>query len=117
MKYSLLIGALCVVAQKAKAATLDANLDYKLFPLRTNEEAAVVEWGSSAIISALDGAVANFGPQTSLGAFFEVETAPILANPINGRGRKKNISARGVAIQSRVTTENPEKDFAPDTGE
>jgi Pyruvate carboxylase len=28
-----------------------------------------------------------------------------------------NISARGVAIQSRVTTENPEKDFAPDTGE
>jgi len=27
-----------------------------------------------------------------------------------------NISARGVAIQCRVTTENPEKDFAPDTG-
>ncbi|GFH60498.1 hypothetical protein CTEN210_16974 [Chaetoceros tenuissimus] len=92
MKFSLLIGAFCLVAQKAKAATLDENLDYKVFPLRTNEEAAVVEWGSSAIISALDGAVANFGPQTSLGAFFEVETAPILASPINGRGRKKNIS-------------------------
>jgi len=29
---------------------------------------------------------------------------------------QENISARGVAIQSRVTTENPEKDFAPDTG-
>jgi len=29
---------------------------------------------------------------------------------------QKNISARGVAIQCRVTTENPEKDFAPDTG-
>jgi len=27
-----------------------------------------------------------------------------------------NITARGVAIQCRVTTENPEKDFAPDTG-
>lgn len=26
------------------------------------------------------------------------------------------ISARGVAIQCRVTTENPERDFAPDTG-
>jgi len=26
------------------------------------------------------------------------------------------ITARGVAIQCRVTTENPEKDFAPDTG-
>merc|ERR1719162_2612980 len=30
--------------------------------------------------------------------------------------RQENISARGVAIQCRVTTENPEKDFAPDTG-
>jgi len=29
---------------------------------------------------------------------------------------QENISARGVAIQCRVTTENPEKDFAPDTG-
>ncbi len=29
---------------------------------------------------------------------------------------QENISAKGVAIQCRVTTENPEKDFAPDTG-
>jgi pyruvate carboxylase len=29
---------------------------------------------------------------------------------------QKGISCRGVAIQARVTTENPEKDFAPDTG-
>jgi pyruvate carboxylase len=29
---------------------------------------------------------------------------------------QENISCRGVAIQARVTTENPEKDFAPDTG-
>lgn len=29
---------------------------------------------------------------------------------------QENISARGVAIQCRVTTENPEKNFAPDTG-
>jgi len=29
---------------------------------------------------------------------------------------QENITARGVAIQSRITTENPEKDFAPDTG-
>jgi len=56
---------------------LDANLSYNVFPTRSTEEAAVVEWGSSAIISALDAAVATFGPQTSLGAFFEVETAPM----------------------------------------
>lgn len=29
---------------------------------------------------------------------------------------QENISARGVAIQCRITTENPERDFAPDTG-
>jgi pyruvate carboxylase len=29
---------------------------------------------------------------------------------------QENISPRGVAIQCRVTTENPERDFAPDTG-
>jgi len=29
---------------------------------------------------------------------------------------QENISARGVAIQCRVTTENPERDFSPDTG-
>jgi len=29
---------------------------------------------------------------------------------------QKDITARGVAIQCRVTTENPERDFAPDTG-
>lgn len=75
----------------AAAASLKTKLDYKVFPMRKNEEAAVVEWGNSAIISALDGAVASFGPQTSLGAFFEVETAPILASPINGRGDKSDI--------------------------
>eukprot|EP00985_Skeletonema_marinoi_P034268 scaffold43580_cov139-Skeletonema_marinoi.AAC.1 len=62
---------------------------YRIFPQRTSEEAAVIEWGHSAIISALDGAVANFGPQTSQGANFEVETAPVLANPIDGVGRWK----------------------------
>eukprot|EP00535_Pseudo-nitzschia_heimii_P006921 CAMPEP_0197189256 /NCGR_PEP_ID=MMETSP1423-20130617/19451_1 /TAXON_ID=476441 /ORGANISM="Pseudo-nitzschia heimii, Strain UNC1101" /LENGTH=1220 /DNA_ID=CAMNT_0042641315 /DNA_START=181 /DNA_END=3843 /DNA_ORIENTATION=+ len=30
--------------------------------------------------------------------------------------KQEEITARGVAIQCRVTTENPERDFAPDTG-
>ena len=59
----------------------------RVFPQRTSNEAAVVEWGHSAIISALDGAVAAFGPQTSQGANFEVETAPVLASPIDGVGK------------------------------
>lgn len=75
----------------ASALSLKSKLNYTVFPLRKNEEAAVVEWGNSAIISALDGVVASFGPQTSLGAFFEVETAPVLASPINGRGKKPDI--------------------------
>ena len=43
----------------------------------------------SAIINALDGVVATFGPQTSDGATFEVETTPILAKPIDGLGTKQ----------------------------
>ena len=61
-----------------------SDLEYAAFPTRTSAEAAVVEWGHSAIISALDGAVATFGPQTSRGAFFEVEARPVLASPIDG---------------------------------
>jgi len=72
-----------VTAIPTSITTLDSTLSYDTFPIRTTAEAAVVEWGSSAIISALDAAVATFGPQTSLGAFFEVETAPTLADPIN----------------------------------
>lgn len=91
------ISALCTLAS-ASAASLKTKLNYKVFPVRKNEEAAVVEWGNSAIISALDGAVASFGPQTSLGAFFEVETAPVLASPINGRGSKVNISSEDDSV-------------------
>lgn len=54
------------------------------FPKRVGEEAAVVEWGHSAIISALDAVVAKFGPQPSMGASFEVEAAPVLADPMDG---------------------------------
>lgn len=55
-----------------------------MFPRRTPEEAAVIEWGHSAIISALDVSVAHFGPQTNQAAIFEVETQPVLATPIDG---------------------------------
>ncbi len=71
----------------ASLALGKSDQQYRIFPQRTSEEAAVIEWGHSAIISALDGAVATFGPQTSQGANFEVETAPVLANPIDGVGR------------------------------
>lgn len=66
------------------------GISYKRFPQRQDSEAAVVEWGNSAIISAIDAAVASFGPQTNLGAFFEVETTPVLGIPLNGRGTKSN---------------------------
>ena len=57
---------------------------YRLYPQRHREEAAVIEWGHSAIISAIDASVAYFGPQTSDAAVFEVETSPLLADPIDG---------------------------------
>mmetsp|Transcript_14845 Transcript_14845/g.22837 ORF Transcript_14845/g.22837 Transcript_14845/m.22837 type:complete len:472 (-) Transcript_14845:60-1475(-) len=60
------------------------RLNYREFPRRTEEEAAVIEWGHSAVISALDVSVAHFGPQTSQAALLEVETQPILAEPLTG---------------------------------
>lgn len=84
---SLPVLILLVAATTAPTAAAEkslSELDYEIYPMRTATEAAVVEWGHSAIISALDAAVASFGPQTSRGAFFEVETSPILADPIDG---------------------------------
>jgi hypothetical protein len=60
------------------------ELEYLEYPRRTEDEAAVLEWGHSAIISALDASVAYFGPQTSQAALLEVECMPILASPLNG---------------------------------
>eukprot|EP00591_Stephanopyxis_turris_P010802 CAMPEP_0195507700 /NCGR_PEP_ID=MMETSP0794_2-20130614/1090_1 /TAXON_ID=515487 /ORGANISM="Stephanopyxis turris, Strain CCMP 815" /LENGTH=513 /DNA_ID=CAMNT_0040634463 /DNA_START=247 /DNA_END=1788 /DNA_ORIENTATION=- len=65
------------------SAKLD-RLNYEKYPVRKSAESAVVEWGYSAVISALDAVVAQFGAQPSRGAFFEVEAAPILADPIDG---------------------------------
>eukprot|EP00980_Cylindrotheca_fusiformis_P000272 scaffold66_cov115-Cylindrotheca_fusiformis.AAC.4 len=65
------------------------DLNYNTYPRRTEEEAAVLEWGHSAIISALDASVALFGPQTTEAALLEVECMPILASPLNGVGNKK----------------------------
>ena len=60
------------------------RLNYEEFPTRDPETAAIIEWGNSAIISALDATVAQFGPQADLGAFFEVEGLPVLSDPIDG---------------------------------
>ena len=70
--------------------TATATSSHRIFPQRTSKEAAVIEWGHSAVISALDGAVATFGPQTSQGASFEVETGVVLADPIDGLGSRKS---------------------------
>ena len=60
------------------------ELEYAMYPVRSQDEAAVIEWGHSAIISALDASVAAFGPQTTDAALLEVETTPVLADPVHG---------------------------------
>jgi hypothetical protein len=72
------------------------SLDYNVYPRRTEEEAAVFEWGHSAIISALDASVATFGPQTSQAALLEVECMPVLAAPVNGAMRDASDSTTNV---------------------
>jgi PA domain len=76
-----------VNAKRSKDPPNLNTLEYNVYPRRTEEEAAVLEWGHSAIISALDASVARFGPQTSQAALLEVECMPILANPLNGVSR------------------------------
>jgi len=60
------------------------NLDYEDYPKRVSNEAAIVEWGNSAILSAVDAVVAKFGEKTEHDAFFEVETSLVLAIPLDG---------------------------------
>ena len=60
------------------------NLNYATFPRRLNSEAAVIEWGHSAIINAVDAVAAAFGTRPDQGAFFEVEARPMLAVPLTG---------------------------------
>ena len=69
------------------------SLDYNIYPRRTEEEAAVFEWGHLAIISALDASVARFGPQTRQAALLEVECMPILATPVNGAMKEDGSNA------------------------
>ena len=81
------------VRSDRKKMNLETDLEYLEYPKRTEDEAAVIEWGHSAIISALDASVAHFGPQTSQAALLEVECMPILASPINGvREKEKKVS-------------------------
>jgi hypothetical protein len=85
---SLSVGLLGLVSQVSADASDYSkslqDLDYRVYPLRSEAEAAVLEWGHSAIISALDASVANFGPQTAQAALLEVEAQPVLASPVNG---------------------------------
>ena len=70
----IVFSVVCDAARKQsrqRSARLQ-DLNYVEYPRRKNNEAAVVEWGNSAVISALEAAVAGFGPQTSRGAYFEV---------------------------------------------
>jgi hypothetical protein len=73
-----------VVSGATKGKSVADIQNWRIFPQRHPDEAAVIEWGHSAIISAIDASVAHFGPQTSQAALFEVETTPVLADPIHG---------------------------------
>ena len=97
----LLISSLDFVeAAKKKASENLHSLDYSVYPRRTEEEAAVFEWGHSAIISALDASVATFGPQTSQAALLEVECMPILASPVNGAAGSSRNADGSVVVEA-----------------
>jgi hypothetical protein len=90
-----------VVAKPTSVAEID---DWRIYPVRSQEEAAVIEWGHSAIISALDAAVAHFGPQTTQAALLEVETKPILAEPLDGTWKDHEEWLKSQTADGKSTT-------------
>ena len=58
------------------------TLSYSTYPTRRNSMAAVLEWGHSAKISAIDAVSSEFGVRPGEGARFEVEAEPVLAEPL-----------------------------------
>jgi PA domain len=113
--------ALPLICSNASASSTSKNsrqrslqdLDYRIFPRRTAQEAAVLEWGNSAILTALDVSVAHFGPQTSDAALLEVETQPVLADPLDGvltRKKKKKRPDTEVDATTDSDTEEGEDD-------
>ncbi|KAL3919872.1 MAG: hypothetical protein SGILL_003534 [Bacillariaceae sp.] len=110
----LLLSCFCSTSTTANAKrskdTIPKNLDsldYNVYPRRTEEEAAVLEWGHSAIISALDASVAKFGPQTSEAALLEVECMPILANPLTGVNKDNESSSDDDEDEEESTDKGP----------
>ena len=84
MWWIILLLCLCFCHSAVAEQKSLQDLEYRVFPRRAEAEAAVLEWGHSAVISALDASVAVFGPQTTQAALLEVEAAPVLASPVNG---------------------------------
>lgn len=55
------------------------------FPRRSNDDAALLEWGHSADIHAADAVIASFGQQAEQEEFvLGIEASPVVAAPIQG---------------------------------
>ncbi|KAJ1445167.1 hypothetical protein M885DRAFT_550789 [Pelagophyceae sp. CCMP2097] len=69
------------------------------YPKRSNDDAALLEWGSSAIIHNADGVVAQFGPSAAHPEFeLGIEALIVTANPRQGCGPLTNAAAVGTQI-------------------
>ena len=89
----LILSAACAYA--CLAVEVNAGLeDYESYPKRSDADAAVIEWGHSAMIQSVDGVVASFGAQISEteAALFEVEASVVMSQPPQacGKGGLKN---------------------------
>ena len=66
----------------------------KMYPQRSNEDAALLEWGHSAIIHAADAVVAQFGLQASEEEFeLGIEASPVIGRPPQGCEPFRNAAA------------------------
>ena len=87
----LILGTACACLAVGVNAGLE---DYESYPKRSDADAAVIEWGHSAMIQSVDGVVASFGAQISEteAALFEVEASVVMSQPPQacGKGGLKN---------------------------
>merc|ERR1712185_259137 len=85
---------LCSLCMGCFALNFPSAAEYDGYPKRSDADAAVIEWGHSAMIQSVDGVVASFGAQISEteAALFEVEASVVMSQPPQacGKGGLKN---------------------------
>mmetsp|Transcript_39489 Transcript_39489/g.79742 ORF Transcript_39489/g.79742 Transcript_39489/m.79742 type:complete len:491 (-) Transcript_39489:3-1475(-) len=77
--------SICIIGALTFPSDARRTMKEQVFPTRTNDDSALLEWGHSAVIHAADAVVARFGLQTAEEEFeLGIEAAPVFGKPTQG---------------------------------